>query len=142
VSDKPCDTCAFRKGCVTHENEPHNRLRAEVCASGPLPFHCHYSDAGDWSELDLSDISEADAMALRRELPICAGWKAEVAKRAAAGHYPKETRTIRRHVAAHALKMISQFIRSPEGPAKNEARIELTMSLKLLARPKKSKAAC
>lgn len=133
----PCETCAFKKGCVTHDDEPHNRLRAEICAAGPLPFHCHHSDLGDWSELDLSTINAVEAMSLRRELPICEGWRAEVRRRAAAGEYPKETRQLRRHIAAHALKMISQFIRSPEGStAKNEARIELPRCLRFLARPK------
>src|SRR4051794_40017207 len=109
--DKRCDTCAFRPGCVTFEAEPHNTLRAEVCVRAPLPFHCHYSKAGDWSVVSLSNLNPAEAMSLRRELKICEGWRAEVKRRAARGDYADvETRKIRHWIGVHALRLINQFI--------------------------------
>jgi hypothetical protein len=38
----PCNTCAFRAGCITHDKEPHNALKGEICALSGVPFFCHY----------------------------------------------------------------------------------------------------
>jgi len=130
----PCDTCAFRKGCVTHEDEPHNLLKGEICVSGPLPFHCHHSDAGDWSFIESASLTPAEALDMRRELPICEGWRREVKAAADAGRYghDPETRKIRRFVAIYALQKLREFLTLDYGNLKDEASRELELALRLL----------
>lgn len=133
--DKRCDTCAFREGCVTYEEEPHNKLRAEICVTAPLPFHCHYSKAGDWSTLSLANLNATEAMTLRRELKICEGWRAEVKRRAARGEYAdRETRKILHWAGIHALQLINKFIAASGTAAQKAIGDDLMSTLKLLKR--------
>lgn len=130
-----CDTCAFRAGCITHEKEPHNRLKALICALGGLPFYCHYSDAGDWSSTSISKLNREESMTLRRDLPVCQGWKAEVKRLAGVGHFRKATRA-RRWVALHALRLVQRFIDSDNPEEKADVERDLYRALDLLAEDK------
>jgi hypothetical protein len=113
----PCDTCAFGKTGAALE--PHNRLRASICALGPFPFSCHH--ARDGREIDWRDRLSSPAA---RDLRICVGWQREVARRAKLGYFKGPYREIRRAVAYAALQEVYAFTnqnvraqdhRDPEG---------------------------
>lgn len=126
-----CDTCAFKTGCVTHENEPHNRLRGIIASLGGIPFYCHHSPAGDWHDLHLGKLNQAEALALRKEMPICEGWRVEVKALALRGHFRDDPKRVRRFIAVYALKCIDRFIKL-KGKPKDRAVKELGRSLELL----------
>ena len=132
MTRKQCDTCAFKAGCVTHESEPHNRLRGMIAALGGIPFHCHHSPSGDWHDLTLGELNAGEAAALRKELPICQGWRAEVKALASRGHFSRVAADVRKLVAVCALQAINRFLNPETNTAKNEAMIDLERSLKLL----------
>lgn len=132
---KQCDTCAFKTGCVTHEKEPHNRLRGMIAALGGIPFYCHYSPAGDWHDLQLGKLNASEAEAMRKELPICGGWQAEVKALAARGHFRKDPERVRRYIAVYALECINRFLKL-KGTAKDRAYKDLGRSLSLLKESK------
>jgi hypothetical protein len=98
----PCDTCAFGKTGAALE--PHNRLRASICALGPFPFSCHH--ARDGREIDWRDRLSSPAA---RDLRICVGWQREVARRAKLGYFKGPYREIRRAVAYAALQEVYAF---------------------------------
>jgi hypothetical protein len=127
-----CDTCAFKPGSVTHEAEPHNRLKGLICSLGGLPFHCHYSTAGDWHDLGLGKLNAAEARSLNRELPICAGWKAEVKALASRGHFRKGVRMVRRYLAEYALQQLAEFTGAKGKREKKYAARELKRALEMI----------
>jgi len=128
----PCDTCALRDGSITNTNEPHNRLRAMICVEAALPFYCHYSGAGDWSDIGISKLNQAESMTMRRELPICQNWKAQVAAKAKTGFYDKATRQIRRWAGIFALQQINRFIEAEPGAIKDHALKQIEQVLAML----------
>jgi hypothetical protein len=71
-----CESCAFRRTCDTWQ-EPNNRLVSQICAAGPLPFHCHQGI--DWRD-PLTALLPARVLA-REGMRPCEGWKRAVAAR-------------------------------------------------------------
>lgn len=124
----PCNTCAFRTGSVTHESEPHNRLKGMICAAAGIPFFCHCG--WDHENIDVYLIDgrfvTTDDVDLRK-IRTCAGWRREIARLKAAGQFAvsPDVRDLQKQLGAHALTALKEFIESPEGEAKDEAEIRL-----------------
>lgn len=115
----PCDTCAFRPGSVTHDEEPQNYLRGELCALGGLPFYCHHDRAG-------AVQNPADLKMTRREAVqsgktvICQGWRRAVKELAESGYF-KDSPRLKRAYAELGLGALQVFIDEEKGPKKRMA---------------------
>lgn len=116
----PCDTCAFRSGSVTHDEEPHNRLRSELCALGAIPFYCHHG--ADGTVRDLGTVTrETQRVAVQTGfIVICQGWRRTVKELAAAGYF-KESPRLKRVYAEVGLGALRTFVSEEEGPKKRRA---------------------
>lgn len=133
-----CRTCAFRPGCTTHEDEPHNRLKAMICELAAVPFYCHQGT--DWRNHNLHGLEAEQAMALRRTMPVCEGWRQAVGRSAAEGRYPKDMAGLRRLIGVRALQLLAEFLHGEEA-VKEAAKINLERVLQMLARvaPRRAK---
>lgn len=111
---EPCSSCAFREGCETF-TDPYNRLRSMVASLGAVPFFCHKGKLPNFRRL-------------------CAGWKAEVAKLAAQGHFrDPQVRHLRKIAAQHALTQIEVFTdKDKTQDEKDAAHREISWMLELL----------
>lgn len=147
-----CDTCAFRPGSTTHDNEPYNSLRGMLCALGARPFHCHHLNGEDHHDNQqyllqrmpqvrkfLAKVPELqDDPVLQGEAThLCEGWKQAVRKYKAKGLFDDPAvRRIRRIAADRALEVIDLFLAAPEdSPEKAEYNRELKSLVELLATP-------
>lgn len=138
-----CDTCAFRPGSQTHDQEPYNALRGVLCALGGRPFHCHYVNGEDrhddqtylvrvlWGQVDGATVH------------LCEGWKQAVREYKAKHLFDDPAIRQLRHTAAdRALVVIDEFIDAPEdSPEKAELNRELASLVHLLAAPPEAEAA-
>jgi hypothetical protein len=116
----PCDTCAFRPGSVTFDQEPHNRLRSELAALGAIPFYCHHGVDG--TVRDLGTVTrETQRVAVQTGfMVICQGWKRAVKRLADEGYF-KDSPKIKRIYAEVGLGALQVFIDEEEGPKKRRA---------------------
>lgn len=136
----PCETCAFRSGCVTHDKEPHNALKGEICALTAVPFFCHYdrnhvdrhSDAVFWLRGRGFDINGETA-----QLRVCAGWKQRVRENQDRGFFKtRYLRFLRKILGNHALRLIKTFLAAEDGtPEKREAHAQLKATIEMIAQP-------
>jgi len=125
----PCDTCAFRQGSVTHESEPHNRLKGMICAAAGIPFYCHHGWA--WEDADIAVVKgrfvvigeEIDLSKIR----LCAGWLRDVKHMKERGQFAvtPEVRALQKELGGYALAALKEFIGSPDGEAKDRAEKRL-----------------
>lgn len=116
----PCDTCAFRPGSVTHDAEPHNRLRGELCALGAIPFYCHHGVDG--VVRDLKDVTpDVRRLAVQTGyMVICQGWRRAVKELAAEGYF-KDSPRVKRAYAELGIGALQIFTGSEQGEKKNWA---------------------
>jgi hypothetical protein len=134
----PCNTCAFRAGCITHDKEPHNALKGEICALSGVPFFCHYDKNGVdhhgdvvfWMRGRGFDINGENA-----QLRICEGWKKRVLENQARGFFKtRYLRFLRKMLGNHALRLIDVFLSSEDGtPEKLEAHAQLKTTIEMIA---------
>jgi hypothetical protein len=113
MATETCSSCAFRKGCETYEKEPYNRLKSMIAALGLVPFFCHRGF--DWK-------NTKGMMPPAGARNVCEGWKAEVQKLKAKGHYADpEIRKLRKIAAGSALVSLETFCDSKDKEKKEEA---------------------
>jgi hypothetical protein len=112
----PCETCAFKPGSVTHDAEPQNHLRGELCAQGGIPFYCHHDRAGEVQDLRELKMSTREAVQAGKVV-ICQGWRRAVRELAAAGYF-KDSPKLKRTYAQVGLGALLIFIDEEEGPKK------------------------
>lgn len=133
-----CDTCAFREGSTTHDAEPYNRLRSEICALTGVPFFCHHGL--NWRKpMIIRRGMAADVDGNIRRLQICAGWKA----RMNGSQLPRDSdnlshlgRIVRRSKGLAALDLLEEACDS-ENDASDKAGLweRLRRVVKSLRRP-------
>jgi hypothetical protein len=118
----PCDTCAFRPGSVTHDREPQNSLRGELCALGAIPFYCHHGRDGQVRDLGSPPMKARARRVLVQagETVICQGWRRAVAELAATGYF-KDSPRVKRAYAELGLGALQIFITEEKGPKKRMA---------------------
>lgn len=133
--NQQCDTCAFRKANTGGaSSEVQNRLKGEICALSGVPFSCHH--APDGRELDWRGTSADFMRSLtgRRDLRVCAGWKAAVRRNLRRGYF-KANRAVRRALGQYAIDQLQIFTSSDiDQVDKEEARIELGRTVRMLAK--------
>jgi hypothetical protein len=110
-----CSTCAFKSGCVTHDDEPYNRLKSEIAALAGFAFWCHHRKDGakwDWDGAH-APIRFFEIHPSQRK--VCDGWKQRVCELAAQGHFlGKERREEMREWGRLAYMSIDSFIASED----------------------------
>ena len=84
MCNQPCETCAFTEGSDANL-EPHNAIKGQLCVLGGIPFYCHHGQ--EWWTEEAAKIPPSKIREL--QIPICQGWRREVAKLAAIGHFRK-----------------------------------------------------
>lgn len=118
----PCDTCAFRRGSVTHDSEPHNNLKGILCILGAVPFYCHHGF--DWEGRDETDPTIKEDIR-KGTIQICEGWKREVRELAATGYYDHNREVVRVY-AQLGLGALHIFLNAEDGSeAKQKAERQL-----------------
>lgn len=123
----PCDTCAFKPGTVTHDEEPWNHLQGLIALLGPMPFYCHYLADGKDHHADKSIPRHNMSGAMFRQLGfrVCAGWKQAVKELAAAGYF-KDSPKMTKVYALIARDELEIFLATEDGSEdKEEARERL-----------------
>lgn len=111
----PCHGCAFTEGSEANL-EPWNRIRAMISARAGTVFYCH--EGMDWRD------PLAHAPKTRREwrammLKPCQGWRREVRKLAAAGHFRDPIRRGYFHALGNeALTVLEEWKAHRPGKAK------------------------
>jgi hypothetical protein len=153
-----CDSCAFRTGSVTHDQEPYNALRGLLCALGGRPFHCHHLNGADHHKDQQYLLQRLPRVrAFLKTLPelqgepvlegetvkLCEGWKEQVREYKAKHLFDDPAVRRVRHLAAdRALEVIDLFMAAPdESPQKARLNRELESLIYLLAAPPESEAA-
>ncbi len=143
--NRQCHGCALRTGAAANE-EPHNRLRGIFAALGGYPFACH--DSLGWGGDDVGypkgavnalailhsqrkiiaagadpELIEKQVAEVRRNLRMCGGWRAAVARLKAAGWFAGSGVTsYRRYMAKRAAGDLEHLkIDSPDADG-NEIR--------------------
>jgi hypothetical protein len=121
MSDQ-CQGCAFKEGSEANR-EPHNNLKAQLCAHGGVPFYCHavinWRDPKMHGKKTRKEIREGG-------FRICGGWKREVAQLARAGFFGTAfERLVKRAYAESGLEALVIFCASEEGEDKEDARRQL-----------------
>ena len=120
----PCDTCAFRVGSVTHDDEVYNRFRAEIAGLSGVPFFCHHTHDYKKPFTIRRGMVIQDGIEPQR-LTVCAGWKAQAAKDVPRGKEGWLNRTVRHALGRQALDTLDAAI-AETGPAeKRELWAEL-----------------
>jgi hypothetical protein len=140
-----CHGCAYKLNAAANQ-EPHNRLRAAFAALGGFVFVCH--DSLGWQD-DLdgypggargveqklsilmsrskliqagasSDNIQRETAQLCREMRVCGGWKATVARLKAAGWFADpDIRMYRRFMAKAAARALETFLMLSDGKGRN-----------------------
>jgi hypothetical protein len=127
----PCDSCAFRPGCETHEGEPYNRFRAQVAAMSGVPFFCHHGhDYRRPIAIKKGHVSQDRSEPHR--LQVCAGWKSQVVKDVPAGAEHHTQRIMRRTLGQQCLELLDAAIAETGVPEKAELWDELDKTFKRL----------
>ena len=134
--NEQCDSCAFRPKAKTGaSSEVNNRLKGEICALSGVPFSCHHAPDGrelNWRGSASDFINSLDNG--RKDLRVCAGWKHSVREFARRGYF-KTNRVVRRALGQYALDQLQIFLaKDIEDPEKEEARIDLGRTLRMLAK--------
>jgi len=128
MSSNPCDTCAFREGSETHDNEPYNRIRGRIAALSGVPFFCHHGiNHRVRTGIFHGQIFDVDGNI--EKLKVCAGWKAEVRQ-----HITPTTarRLFRRELGRDTLQHLQAAVAEKDPDEKKELWDEVRRLFRLL----------
>jgi hypothetical protein len=119
----PCNSCAYKPGCATHDKELHNRLVSLISAMGGTPFYCHKNIAWDKGVEVIQFRGKqmyANGDPLEQPLIVCEGWKREVAALKAKGHFKDAAvNAVRRIVSRRILALLPRLY-NKSGASKEE----------------------
>jgi hypothetical protein len=121
TSTGPCEGCAFSPGSITHDEEPHNNLRGQLCLLGGIVFYCHHAADGSLQNLKGMRMEERGRLVREGKLIVCQGWRREVATLSHEGYY-REHGDIKRMYAELGLGALLLFTGEAEGLEKERAR--------------------
>lgn len=121
-----CEDCAFKRGGAANK-EKYNKLRAEVCALGAVPFFCHHEV--DWENRNWTPAQEKQNC---RIAGSCAGWRMRVRELKAKGWF-NEFRSIRQAFAKIWLRLIDEWTEQKDPQKKRRTLLQMKSILKFLA---------
>jgi hypothetical protein len=138
--NQQCDSCAFRPKAKTGAaSEVHNRLKGQICALSGVAFSCHHAPDGrelDWRGSPADFIRSLNG---RRDLRVCAGWKAAVHGFVRRGYF-KSNRIVRHALGQYAMHQMEIFLgKDIDAAEKEEARVELGRTLMILTKRESAK---
>lgn len=126
-----CSSCAFRKGCDTHDKEADNRLRSTIAAMTGVPFFCH-SGLNYRDPLAITKGMIFDVDGRRQPVKVCEGWKREVVKYATPGVEHHRVRERRRMWGQLALRWVASFLDATDPVMKDFYQRRLTVMVRML----------
>lgn len=133
--NEQCEGCAFKKGSAANV-EPHNNLKASLCASGAVPFYCH-------ANLNWRD-PKAHGLKTRREIRegdyrICGGWTREVRRLSKLGYFATSfRRLVLKAYATTGLESLAIFVHpATDADDKRDARRTLADVIRALGKERR-----
>lgn len=116
LPNERCSTCAFGFGKIGAAGESNNRLKGELAAVGAIPFSCHHAPDGRELNWHGSAADFINSLQGRKDLRVCAGWKAAVAGHAKDPQWRKNL-WVRRPLAQYAMDVLTAFMSEEKGSA-------------------------